>query len=624
MSADAPPPGATAEPAAPPVKKRRRRRRKPRADGEGAPAAGDTVPRESRDLAAELNAAADLVAEAMLADRHRLRGQLRGLRRQAKEGRPVDRNLDRLTRQLDRSVALRAERAKSVPAITYPAELPVSERSGEIAAAIRDHQVVVLCGETGSGKSTQLPKICLELGRGVGGTIGHTQPRRIAARSVAARVADELGVPVGRQVGFKVRFGDETTDHTLVKLMTDGILLAETQSDRFLERYDTIIIDEAHERSLNIDFLLGYIKRLLPKRSDLRVVVTSATIDVARYAEFFSSTDADGETVPAPVIEVAGRTYPVEMRYRPPGWYGPEGEDPESVDPQEHLAAAIEEVCREGPGDVLAFVPTEREIREAAKTLRGRRMPGSAHGTEILPLYGRLSPKDQAKVFQPHPGRRIVIATNVAESSLTVPNIRSVVDTGTARISRYSARSGVQRLPIESVSQASANQRAGRCGRVGPGVCIRLYSEEDYESRELFTPPEIQRTNLAGVILQMKALGLGELEDFPLLEPPRPGAIRDGLATLFEVGAIDGENALTGRRPHLGEDAGRPPHRPDRAGRGGGGVPGRGAADRRGAGDPGPPRPADREAPAGGRGPREVPARGERLPGAAERVGLLS
>lgn len=479
------------------------------------------------------------IAEAMPNDRHRLRAKLRSMRQAAKEGKPFDRNLTRLNRELDRSVELFAARSRGVPEVTFAGDLPVHERVSEIGEAIRDNQVVIICGETGSGKSTQLPKICLSIGRGIGGMIGHTQPRRIAARSVAARVAEELKVTVGKQVGFKIRFTDATEPTTYVKLMTDGILLAETQGDRFLSVYDTIIVDEAHERSLNIDLLLGYLKRLLPKRPELRVIVTSATIDVERYSEFFAL-----NCKPAPIISVEGRTYPVELRYRPPE--ETEEGDGDS-DPMRNLVTAVEDICREGQGDALVFVPTERDIREVAKLLRSRPLPGDFSGmtSELLPLYGRLSAAEQAKVFQPHPHRRIVIATNVAESSITVPNIRYVVDTGTARISRYSARSGVQRLPIEAVSKASADQRKGRCGRVGPGVCVRLYSEADYEGREQYTPPEIQRTNLAAVILQLKALGLGEVEDFPFLDPPKPATIKDGYDTLFELGALDDERNLT-------------------------------------------------------------------------------
>jgi ATP-dependent helicase HrpA len=386
------------------------------------------------------------VAEAMPGDRHRLRAKLRSMRQAAKAGKPYDKNLVRLERELTRSAELYAARVRGVPAVEFAGDLPIHERIAEIGKLIRENPVVIVCGETGSGKSTQLPKICLSIGRGIGGMIGHTQPRRIAARSVASRVAEELKVAVGKQVGFKVRFADATEPTTYVKLMTDGILLAETQGDRFLSAYDTIIVDEAHERSLNIDLLLGYLKGLLPRRPDLRVIVTSATIDVERYSEFFA---IDGRH--APVVSVEGRTYPVEVRYRPPEAtdYGEA-----DTDPMQNLIAAVEDVCREGRGDSLVFVPTERDIREVTKFLRSRVLPGDYSGmtSELLPLYGRLSAAEQARVFEAHPHRRIVIATNVAESSITVPNIRYVVDSGTARISRYSARSGVQRLPIEAVS----------------------------------------------------------------------------------------------------------------------------------------------------------------------------
>src|SRR5262245_13298181 len=469
------------------------------------------------------------IAAAMQADRHRLRNLLRAVRQAEESGRPPDERLEKLLKQLDESCARREARAKLVPRLVYDEALPVVARREEIAAAIRDHQAVVVCGETGSGKSTQLPKICLEIGRGIAGTIGHTQPRRIAARSIASRVAEELSTSVGQKVGFKIRFTDTTSDKTLAKVMTDGVLLAESQHDRYLDQYDTLIIDEAHERSLNIDFLLGYVHRLLPQRPDLRLIITSATIDAQRFAEHFGK---------APIIEVSGRTYPVEVLYRPLV----REETGEEVEALRGLADAVEEVCRLGAGDVLVFLPTERDILEAAQKLRGRNLPGGQ--PEILPLYARLSTAEQNRVFAPHGGRRIVLATNVAESSLTVPGIRYVVDTGTARISRYSARSKVQRLPIEDVSQASADQRKGRCGRVGPGVCIRLYSEEDFLARERFTSPEIQRTNLASVILQLLALDLGPIDEFPFLDPPRGEAIRDGYKTLFELGAIDEQNKL--------------------------------------------------------------------------------
>jgi ATP-dependent helicase HrpA len=412
----------------------------------------------------------------------------------------------------------------TAPAISYPAELPVSEHREELLEVLRDHQVVVVAGETGSGKTTQLPKICLELGRT---SIAHTQPRRLAARTVAQRIADELHVALGGAVGYAVRFSDRTSRETLVRLMTDGLLLAEIQRDTLLRRYDTIIVDEAHERSLNIDFLLGCVHRILPQRPDLKLVITSATIDPQRFSHHFGD---------APVIEVSGRTYPVETRYRALG----------AADQVDAIGDAIEELGREGPGDVLVFLSGEREIRETAETL------GTRFGDrmEILPLYARLSSADQQRIFRPHRGRRVVLATNVAETSLTVPGIHYVVDPGTARISRYSARLKVQRLPIEPVSQASADQRKGRCGRVAAGVCIRLYDEEDFEARPAFTDPEILRTNLASVILQMAALRLGDIEDFPFLDAPDRRQVRDGIALLQELGALDGDAKLTpaGRR----------------------------------------------------------------------------
>lgn len=477
------------------------------------------------------------IAGAMAADQHRLRNQLRAIVEAADTGRPYDKNLERFLDQLHASIDRVEQRKTLVPQLVYDESLPIVGRKAEIAEAIRNHPCVVVSGETGSGKSTQLPKICLEVGRGVGGLIGHTQPRRIAARSIASRLAEELGTSVGKKVGFKIRFTDQTSPETLVKLMTDGVLLAETQSDRFLNQYDTLIIDEAHERSLNIDFLLGYLHRLLPKRPDFRLIITSATIDAQRFAEHFGD-----ERGPAPIIEVSGRTYPVEVRYRPLEDEAADADD-EPLDSIQGVARALDELCREGPGDVLVFLPTERDILEASRKLRSRNFGGGA--TEIVPLYARLSTAEQNKVFQPHKGRRIVLATNVAESSLTVPGIRYVVDTGLARISRYSARSKVQRLPIEAVSQASADQRKGRCGRIGPGICVRLFSEDDFLQRDRFTSPEIQRTNLASVVLQTLALELGPLEEFPLLDPPRPEAIRDGYNTLFELGAVDKDRKLT-------------------------------------------------------------------------------
>ncbi len=408
--------------------------------------------------------------------------------------------------------------------ISYPPELPVSQRKDEIAAAIRDHQVVVVAGETGSGKTTQLPKICLELGRGVTGQIGHTQPRRIAARTVAERIAEELGTELGTAVGYKVRFTDKSSDATQIKVMTDGILLAEMQRDRQLRRYDTLIIDEAHERSLNIDFILGYLKRLLPTRPDLKVIITSATIDPERFSAHFGD---------APIVEVSGRTYPVEVRYRPLA--DPDRPSSEAKDQVQGITDALAELRAEGPGDVLVFLSGEREIRDTADALADR--PDLAD-LEVLPLYARLSAAEQHRVFQPHRRPRVVLATNVAETSLTVPGIKYVIDPGTARISRYSQRTKVQRLPIEPVSRASADQRKGRCGRTSDGICIRLYSEEDFAARPEFTDPEILRTNLASVILQAAALDLGEVKDFPFVDPPESRNIADGVRLLEELGAL--------------------------------------------------------------------------------------
>ncbi len=434
--------------------------------------------------------------------------------------------------------------------ISYPPELPVSGRRDDIAAAIRDHQVVIVAGETGSGKTTQIPKICLELGRGLGQAeggklIGHTQPRRIAARSVAERIAEELGTELGDVVGYQVRFTDRTSRSSRVKLMTDGILLAELQRDRQLQKYDTIIIDEAHERSLNIDFILGYLKRLLPRRPDLKVIITSATIDPERFAEHF----ADKRGRPAPIIEVSGRTYPVDIRYRPLVELPEEDEEGEAVvrDQTEAILDAVRELSAEGQGDILVFLPGEREIRDTADALKPLTTGRSA--VEVVPLYSRLSAAEQHKVFERHTGRRVVLSTNVAETSLTVPGIRYVVDTGVARISRYSARTKVQRLPIEPISQASANQRSGRCGRVEAGIAIRLYGEEEFAARPEFTDPEILRTNLASVILQMTSLGLGDLARFPFVDPPDKRNVAAGVQLLEELGAL-GDQRLTklGRR----------------------------------------------------------------------------
>lgn len=454
--------------------------------------------------------------------------------------------LQQLSDQIAGAEALVAGRRAAVPRIGYP-DLPVSERRHDIAEAISANQVVVVAGETGSGKTTQLPKICLEIGRGIRGTIGHTQPRRLAARTVAQRIADELSSPLGEAVGYTVRFTDQVSDRTLIKLMTDGILLAEIQRDRRLLRYDTLILDEAHERSLNIDFLLGYLRELLPRRPDLKVIVTSATIEPQRFAAHFGG---------APIVEVSGRTYPVQIRYRPlevpvTSCSDDDPDDPdheivrtETRDEIEAIVDAIGELEAEPPGDILVFLSGEREIRDTAEALTGLRH------TEVLPLYARLPTAEQQKVFAPHTGRRVVLATNVAETSLTVPGIRYVVDPGNARISRYSRRLKVQRLPIEPISQASAEQRAGRCGRIAPGVCIRLYSEEDFAARGRYTDPEILRTNLAAVILQMAALQLGEMENFPFLDPPDRRSVRDGVQLLQELGAFDRDGAITdlGRR----------------------------------------------------------------------------
>ncbi|WP_442738161.1 ATP-dependent RNA helicase HrpA [Streptomyces pseudogriseolus] len=470
-----------------------------------------------------LGSLASRLSELSLRDAHRLGRRLEGARKIRK---PDARAA--VLGEIEAEVAAAAERMAArrarVPEVRYPEQLPVSQKKDAIAEAIRDHQVVIVAGETGSGKTTQIPKICMELGRGVRGMIGHTQPRRIAARTVAERVAEELDTPLGEAVGWKVRFTDQVDpDATFIKLMTDGILLAEIQTDRELRAYDTIIIDEAHERSLNIDFLLGYLAQLLPKRPDLKVVITSATIDPERFSRHFGD---------APIIEVSGRTYPVEVRYRP---LLEEDSDDADRDQITAITDAVEELMAEGPGDILVFLSGEREIRDTADALNKMRY----RSTEVLPLYARLSHAEQHRVFQQHSGRRIVLATNVAETSLTVPGIKYVIDPGFARISRYSHRTKVQRLPIEPVSQASANQRKGRCGRTSDGICIRLYSEDDFLSRPEFTDAEILRTNLASVILQMTAAGLGEIEKFPFIDPPDHRNIRDGVQLLQELGALD-------------------------------------------------------------------------------------
>lgn len=460
------------------------------------------------------------------ADALKLRRLWKNIARRQNEKLPVDRLQDRFARLYVQSVQMLEKRRVAIPKLTIDEQLPINQRRAEIAKAIRENQVVVICGETGSGKSTQLPQICLEIGRGQQGYIGHTQPRRLAARSIATRIASETNTQLGQTVGYKIRFGDVTSDNTLIKVMTDGILLAETQQDPLLEQYDTIIIDEAHERSLNVDFLLGYIKQLLPRRRDLKFIITSATIDPKRFSSHFED---------APVIEVSGRMYPVEVLYRPVV---------EESSLTDSVREALHELMHVGHGDVLVFLPTERDIRECA----GELTYFQNNGVEILPLFARLSSADQMKVFQPTGGgkqRRVVLATNVAETSITVPGIRYVIDSGLARMSRYSSRAGVQRLPVEPISQASADQRKGRCGRVADGVCIRLYSEEDYQQRDRYTTPEILRTNLSAVILQMKALRLGPVQMFPFLDPPRPTMIKQGFKTLHELGAVDEDGVLT-------------------------------------------------------------------------------
>ena len=460
------------------------------------------------------------IAQCMVVDRHRFTIRLSNLKKDAKNN---DGSLEQLGHDIETSCNKAELRKNNLPVIEYP-DLPVSEKREDIINAIKQNQIVIICGETGSGKTTQLPKLCLEAGRGLHGVIGHTQPRRIAARSVATRIAEELKCEIGTDVGFKVRFSDHTSPNSYIKLMTDGILLAELQRDRFLNQYDTLIIDEAHERSLNIDFLLGYLKILIKKRPDLKIIITSATIDPQRFSKHFNN---------APVIEVSGRTYPVETRYRPLL----DSDEETERDQISAILDATDELNREGSGDILVFLSGEREIRETAEALRKHHPPH----TEILPLYARLSAAEQNKIFAAHGQRRIVLSTNVAETSLTVPGIRYVIDAGYARISRYSFRSKVQRLPIEKTSQASANQRKGRCGRVAKGICIRLYSEEDFNNRPEFTDPEILRTNLASVILQLEALQLGHIEDFPFVDVPNKRLLKDGYRLLDELQATDNQ-----------------------------------------------------------------------------------
>jgi ATP-dependent helicase HrpA len=482
--------------------------------------------------------AVDALSVLMVRDARKARQlQQRVAERQARR-QPHTRDLEQLEAHLAAAAERAVARAAVIPAVSYPEELPVAQRREDILAALQAHQVVIICGETGSGKTTQLPKLCLEAGSGRRGLIGHTQPRRIAARTVAARIAEELQQPLGASIGFKVRFTDRTSKDTLVKLMTDGILLAELRDDPDLTAYDTLIIDEAHERSLNIDFLLGVLQRLRHRRPDLRLVITSATIETSRFAEFFA--DANGK--PAPVLEVSGRAWPVETRYRALAT-----DDDDDLDPgvTAGVLRAVEEIRSEpgevGRGDILVFLPGEREIRDTAEALEG----AVGGRMEVMPLYSRLSWEDQQKVFKRGGRQRVVLATNVAETSLTVPGIRSVIDVGTARISRYSARAKIQRLPVEPVSQASANQRRGRCGRVGPGLCVRLYDEDNFNLRDAYTAPEVLRTNLASVILQMETLRLGTPQDFPFIDPPDTRQINDGYRLLQELEAVDDDREVT-------------------------------------------------------------------------------
>jgi ATP-dependent helicase HrpA len=456
-------------------------------------------------------------------DQFILRKRLHGVKKVTDEAKQLI-AIEKITADITRSQQLREIRLAQLPKVTYPEQLPVSQKKDSIKDAIANNQVVIIAGETGSGKTTQIPKMCLELGRGVDGFIGHTQPRRLAARSVANRIADEMQCELGQQVGFKIRFSDKVSNNTYVKLMTDGILLAEIQQDRFLNQYDTIIIDEAHERSLNIDFILGYLKNLLPKRPDLKVIITSATIDPERFSKHFND---------APIIEVSGRTFPVDVRYNPLSDIKTDNIEAEG-DQLQGIFDAVDELCAEGPGDILIFLNGEREIRDTADALSKRNLKG----VDVLPLYSRLSNAEQNRIFAPHSRRHIILSTNVAETSLTVPGIRYVIDPGTARISRYSYRTKVQRLPIEAISQASANQRMGRCGRVEAGICIRLYAQDDFLSRPEFTDPEILRTNLASVILQMLALGLGDMNEFPFVQAPDSRNINDGLTLLEELQAV--------------------------------------------------------------------------------------
>ncbi|MEA3292609.1 MAG: ATP-dependent RNA helicase HrpA, partial [Pseudomonadota bacterium] len=478
----------------------------------------------------DLSSLHGLIDDCLVADRFRLHKRLRSMERSERGGADA---LSDLTASIRRSRAVVAQRAGSVPEVSYPPELPISERADEIAALIREHPVVVVCGETGSGKSTQLPKICLAAERGIAGMIAHTQPRRLAARTISARLSEEMNSPLGEAVGYRVRFSEKVSAGNYIRVLTDGMLLAECESDRFLTRYDTIIIDEAHERGLNIDFLLGYLHRLLEKRPELKLVITSATLDSDKFSRHFGG---------APVISVSGRTWPVEVRYRPLEDAGTRSDEKND----DGILHGIQELLGHGPGDVLVFLPGEREIREAADYL-GKRLKS---GIELLPLYARLSPKEQQRIFHPGGRTRVILATNVAETSLTIPGVRYVIDTGFARISRYSPGRRVQRLPVERVSRAAAEQRKGRCGRVASGICIRLYGEEDFEQRSEYTDPEILRTSLAEVVLRMKALRLGEAEAFPFIDPPPSAQIRAGVRELDELGALTARGGLSriGRR----------------------------------------------------------------------------
>ena len=473
--------------------------------------------------------------QCMIRDVQRFKRRLQKINK----SRQIDnREISLLSKEIEKSIADTEFRKNNLPVISYPDDLPIAQKSDLIKKTILENQVTILCGETGSGKTTQLPKICLEVGLGIRGKIGHTQPRRLAARAVSQRIAEELNTELGNEVGFKVRFSDKSNDSSYIKLMTDGILLAECNHDPFLNQYDTIIIDEAHERTLNIDFLLGYLKRLTNKRKDLKIIITSATIDPDRFSKHFND---------APVINVSGRTYPVEVRYRPYQTADME----EKKDLQQGIVDAVNELSRIDRGDILVFLSGERDIRETAEALSKQGGNRAFDNTEVLPLLARLSNAEQNRIFHPSSKRRIVLATNVAETSLTVPGIKYVIDSGVARISRYSWRSKIQRLPIEKISQASANQRKGRCGRVSAGICVRLYEEEDFDLRVEFTEPEIQRTNLAAVILQMENMRLGHIDDFPFLEPPEDRLINDGYKLLFELGAIDHSNKITKVGKHL-------------------------------------------------------------------------